>query len=81
MTGLTINSKTLDKYFKYLTKLDNGTKKKLIIRLTKSLESEKPGSSDIITLFGAWKDDRSSHEIIKEIRESRVETGDIEKFE
>ena len=81
MAGLTINNKTIDKYFKYLKKLDNGSKKRLIIRLTETLDVEKSKSSDVSSLFGAWEDDKSSDEIIREIKESRVETRDIGKFE
>lgn len=80
MAGLTINNKTIDKYFSYLKKLDNGSKKKLILRLTETLDVEKSTSHDITSLFGAWKDNRSSDEIISEIRESRVENRDIEEF-
>lgn len=80
MAGLTINNKTIDKYFKYLKKLDNGSKKKLIIRLTETLDVEKSNSGDISSLFGTWEDDRNSDEIIREIRESRIENRDIEKF-
>lgn len=81
MAGLTINNKMIDKYFKYLKKLDNSTKKELIIRLTETLDVEKPKSGNLNALFGAWEDDRSSDEIVREIRESRVETMDAEKFE
>lgn len=38
MAHLTINNKTIDKYFNYLKKLDNRSKKELIVRLTETHE-------------------------------------------
>jgi len=72
MANLTLNNKTLEKYFGMLRDLDNLSKKKLIIKLTESLET-KEEKVDLKTLFGAWEDNKDSDEIIKEIRESRVE--------
>lgn len=72
MANLTLNNKTLEKYFGMLRGLDNLSKKKLIIKLTESLEI-KEEKVDLKSLFGAWEDNKDSDEIIKEIRESRVE--------
>lgn len=72
MANLSLNSKTLEKYFGVLRGLDNLSKKKLIIKLTESLEL-KEEKVDLKTLFGAWEDDKNSDEIIKEIRGSRIE--------
>ena len=80
MGHLTINSKILDKYFGFLVKLDNSSKKRLIIKLTESIETEEEKKSDINLLYGAWVDDRDSDEIIKEIRDSRIENRKIEEF-
>lgn len=80
MANLTLNNKTLEKYFGLLKGLDNLSKKKLIIKLTESLEI-KEEKVDLQTLFGAWKDNKDSDEIIKEIRESRIEKSDNEGFE
>jgi len=66
----TTSDKILDKYFGYLKKLDNNTKKKLIIKLTKSIETKSIKSFDIKTIFGAWDDERTSDEIIDEIKAS-----------
>jgi hypothetical protein len=52
MGNLSINNKVLDKYFGLLNKLDNSAKKKLIIKLTESLDVEKK-ESDLKSLFGA----------------------------
>ena len=73
MGHLTISSKILDKYFGFLINLDNNSKKRLIIRLAESIETEKKENIDLNLLYGAWTDDRDSDEIIKEIRDSRIE--------
>ena len=80
MGHLAINSKILDKYFGFLVKLDNSSKKRLIIKLTESIETEEEKKSDLNLLYGAWVDDRDSDEIIKEIRDSRIENRNIEEF-
>lgn len=80
MANLTLNNKTLEKYFGMLRGLDNLSKKKLIIKLTESLEI-KEEKVDLRSLFGAWEDDKDSDEIIKEIRESRVEKAEDPGFE
>ena len=80
MANLTLNNKTLEKYFGMLRDLDNLSKKKLIIKLTESLE-KKEEKVDMKTLFGAWEDNKESDEIIKEIRESRVEKAEDPGFE
>jgi hypothetical protein len=80
MGNISINNKALDKYFGLLSRLDNSAKKRLIIKLTESLEFETK-KSDLKSLFGAWEDSRDSDEIIKEIRESRVNKREIEGFE
>lgn len=71
--SLAIKNTTIDKYFGYLTKLDNVTKKQLIVKLTESIEVKEKKIFDLSTLYGAWEDSRTSDEIIKEIRDSRVE--------
>ena len=72
-----MTNKVFDRYFDYLIKFDNQTKKKLIIKLTNSLEFKPKKTFDIKSLFGAWKDDRGTQEIIDEIRNSRIEPRDI----
>lgn len=80
MANLTSNNKTLEKYFGLLKGLDNLSKKKMIIKLTESLEM-KEEKVDLRSLFGAWEDDKDADEIIKEIRESRVEKSEDLGFE
>ncbi|WP_113923564.1 hypothetical protein [Cognataquiflexum aquatile] len=60
--------------------MHNLSKKKLIIKLTESLEA-KEEKVDLFTLFGAWEDNKDSDEIIKEIRESRIEKAENPGFE
>ncbi len=73
MGNLTISSKILDKYFGFLINLDNNSKKRLIIKLTESIETENKENTDLNLLYGAWTDNRDSYEIIREIRDSRIE--------
>ena len=81
MGHLAINNKILDKYFRFLARLDNNSKKRLIIRLTESIEIESDKkSNDFNKLFGAWNDKRNAEEIINEIRNSRIENRKIENF-
>ncbi len=77
MNTKSTNNKLADNYFRYLKNLDTESKKRLIIRLTESIEEgERPDKLD--QLFGAWKDSRSAEEIIDDIRKSRVNVKDIE---
>ncbi len=74
--GLALTSKTLDKYFGFLSRLDNRSKKKLIIKLTESIEEKEKSNVSLKDLSGAWEDYRDSDEIIKEIRNSRINKKD-----
>ena len=80
MGSLALNNKTLDKYFGFLKKLDNSSKKRLIIKLTESLEFNEKSNFDLNSLFGSWEDSRDSDSIIKEIKDSRVNNRNIEEF-
>ena len=79
--SIALSNKTIEKYFSFLTKLDNNSKKKLIIKLTESIETGDEGKFDLRSLFGAWIDDKDSDEIIKEILESRVEKQNLPDFQ
>jgi hypothetical protein len=81
MGSLTISNKMLDRYFGYLKNLDNDTKKHLIIKLTKSLETPPKKEIDLKSLYVAWDDKRDSDEIISDIRSSRVDKTDTLAFE
>ena len=80
MGGLALNSRTLDRYFKYLKRLDNNSKKGLIIKLTESLEFEPSSPKGVGHLFGAWEDSRDSDSIINDIYNSRINSKDIEEL-
>ncbi len=75
-----ITNKTIDKYFRFLFRLDNNSKKRLIIKLTESIEIKNDRLFDLKSLYGAWEDARDSDEIIKEIRDSRVDNRNTEEF-
>jgi len=81
MASIAITDRTLEKYFSFLSKLDNNSKKKLIIKLTESLETKEDTSFDLRSVYGTWEDSRDSDEIIREIRKSRVNNREIESFE
>ncbi|WP_296619378.1 hypothetical protein [Marivirga sp.] len=71
--ALSLTAKTIDKYFGFLSRLDNRSKKNLIIKLTESIEEKEKKTVSLKDLSGAWEDSRDSDEIIAEIRKSRVE--------
>jgi len=48
--------------------------------LTESIETEDIKSFDLTNIYGAWEDSRDSDEIIREIRNSRVNKKDIEEL-
>jgi len=75
-----ITNRTIEKYFSFLFKLDNNSKKRLIIKLTESIETKEKVPFNLKSLFGAWEDSRNSDEIIKEIKESRVNNRKIVEF-
>jgi hypothetical protein len=78
--GFALTNKTIDKYFGFLARLDNNSKKKLIIKLTESIETNFDESFSLNDLFGAWEDRKDSDAIIKEIKDSRVEKKYIAGF-
>ena len=81
MASIAITNRTLDKYYGFLRKLDNNSKKRLIIKLTESLETKDDSSFDLKSIYGAWDDSKDSDTIIKDIRDARVNNRDIESFE
>ncbi|MBS1573112.1 MAG: hypothetical protein JST62_12005 [Bacteroidetes bacterium] len=71
--NIALKNKTIDKYFGFLTRLDNNSKKRLIVKLTESIEVKDKKYFDLKSLYGAWEDERTSDEIINDIKNSRVE--------
>ncbi len=68
---LTLRDNTINKYFDFLNKFDNSTKKKLIIKLTKSIKIKKSKEFNLKSICGTWEDSRDSDEIIMDIKKSR----------
>ena len=78
--SLTISNKTIDKFLGFLIRLDNNSKKKLIIKLTESIEFSSPKKNTLKSIFGAWDDSKDSDEIIKSIRDSRIDNQNLVEF-
>jgi len=80
MGNLTLNNGTLNKYFGILENLDIDSKKNLIIKLTKSINSKPKLKLNIKNIFGAWQDTRTADEIIEDIENSRFNDRIIEEL-
>ena len=78
MGDLTITNKVLERYIIFLLRFDKSSKKEMISKLTSSLEKKEDKSFTVKSIFGAWQDDRSADDILDEIRESRIESKDID---
>lgn len=79
--GLELTNSAINKYFRFLTKLSNSSKKKLIVKLTESMEDDTDSNFDLSSLYGAWEDSKSSDEIIQEIKDSRTDKTNMVHFE
>lgn len=75
MNTINLNNRTIDNFFGFLYKMDTNSKKKLIIKLTESIEETKTNKKSLTSLFGSWKDNRDTDLIIKEIRELKIHTN------
>ena len=71
--NIVLNNNSIDKYYGFLNKLDNNSKKRLIIKLTESIEVKLNTKFDLKSLCGSWIDSRTTEEIITDIKESRIE--------
>ena len=80
MENLTISKNTLNKYFGILENLDVNSKKELIIKLTKSINSAKKSEQKLENIFGAWQGKKSAEEIITEIEDSRYNKRETEEM-
>lgn len=76
--SIVLKNKTIDKYFGFLSKLDNFSKKRLIVKLTESIDVKEKKYFNLKHLYGSWEDSKSSDEIISDLRNSRVEKNSIE---
>ncbi|NOX64320.1 MAG: hypothetical protein GXO85_00640 [Chlorobi bacterium] len=80
MGNLVVNNSTLDKYFGVLKNLDIDSKKNLIAKLTKSINSNPKSKLNLNKIYGSWHDSRTADEIIEEIEQSRYNNRDIEEL-
>ncbi|MCP5060988.1 MAG: hypothetical protein GY936_00795 [Ignavibacteriae bacterium] len=80
MGNLAVNNSTLNKYFGILEDLDVDSKKNLIIKLTKSIQSNPKTKLILGKIYGSWQDSRTADEIIAEIESSRFNNRDIEEL-
>ena len=71
--SLILTSNTINKFFGFLSKIDNDSKRKMIIKLTESMEVKEETAFNLKSLFGKWEDSRSTDEIINDIRNSRID--------
>lgn len=79
MDNLQFNSNLLDQYLSILSKLSIEARKYLIQKLEKSIEDKNENQEE--DLFGAWKSDEGSDELIQLIESSRIFERQIEGFE
>ena len=68
----------VESYFRLMKNWDNELKKKLIVKLTRSIDNKQKNKRDFSSCFGAWVDDRTADEIIEDIRSNRVNNTEIE---
>jgi hypothetical protein len=78
--SLAFENNKVNSYFRLIKNWDTESKKDLIIRLTKSINTKSDDKRDFSACYGAWDDERSADEIIIDIKNSRVNNRDIEEF-
>ncbi len=76
MATLSLTDKIVDSYFNFLKNFDVKAKKRLILKLEESIENDTVKKFDNHAMAGAWIDDRTSDEIIEDIRSSRIDNSD-----
>jgi len=80
MKTITINNRSIDTFFGFLSHLDINSKRRLIMKLTESIDEPDNKKKNLKTLFGSWIDNRDSDSIIKDILDSRVNKQNIIDF-
>ncbi len=70
----------IDQYFRFVKNWDVELKKDLIIKLTQSINSTDKKDLNFSSCYGAWDDQRTSEQIIEEIKADRIDNDDIEEF-
>ncbi len=73
MKNMEINTTLVNSYFELFRRLSSRGKEELISKLTKSMKFEKSEQSEsFFSTFGAFQDEKSADEIIRDIKESRT---------
>ncbi len=67
-----ITVKIADNYVNLLSSVSDEVKLRVINKLSENLLKGKKKEISIKDSFGAWNDDRSAEEIIKDIRDARI---------
>lgn len=80
MSTIALNPKSIDNFFGFLSNMDTNSKKRLIIKLTESIDVNELSEKNIEPLFGAWIDDRDDESIISEVRSSRSNNREMLDF-
>jgi hypothetical protein len=81
MKAAEVNSTLIDGYVGLLDNLSTNNKLDLISKLTASVKTDLTNKkSSFKKAFGAFESKKTAEEIIKEIRNSRVSTRQIEPF-
>jgi len=81
MKTIDINTSLIDGYLHMLENLSTGNKLDLISKLTQSVKTDITKSKKLFyKSYGAWEPGKSAEEMIKEIRESRKFSRQIEGF-
>ena len=78
--SLAFENKKVKIYFRLMKNWDIKSKKDLIRKLSRSITETAEDKHDFSACFGAWDDVRSADEIIKDIRDSKVNNREIEDF-
>ncbi|KKK53248.1 hypothetical protein LCGC14_3096670, partial [marine sediment metagenome] len=73
--------KITERYLGFFKSLNTQSKKELIIALTNSIDDKIPKQTNISDLYDAWDDERTAEEIIKDIKDSRIQSREIDGFE
>lgn len=72
MKTIAINNRSIDTFFGFLSHLGINSKRRLIMKLTESIDEPENKKRNLQALFGSWNDNRDSDTIIKDILDSRV---------
>ena len=76
-----INTSLLDNYFGLIKNLSPEIKLDLIEKIAKTLKANITNDNSSITeAFGAWESEKTAHEIITELRNSRNFNKQIERL-